>query len=277
MQQLDVEKAVDAVLDAVAVPLAALMARLRALEERLPEKGDKGDPGEPGQPGEKGKDADPETVKELVMQAVEALQPLLIGPAGMPGEKGEPGASGDKGDDGQPGRDGIGLAAAVLDRDGELVLTMTDGSARSLGQVVGRDGRRGEDGADGKDGRDGFGFEDMTEELADDGRTIIRRYRRGEEVREFRHTFAVVLDRGVFREGSEYIPGDGVTWAGSFWIAQEKTGDKPDDGKGWRLAVKRGRDGRHGKDGEKGERGLEGKIPRNPAVQANGEPGAQQW
>jgi integrin beta 3 len=273
MQQFDVEKAVDAVLDAVAVPLAALTARLRALEERLPEKGDRGDRGDPGEngaPGENGKDADPETVKELVMQAVEALQPLLVGTPGEPGEKGEAGEPGEKGDAGQPGekgqpgengRDGVGLAAAVIDRDGELVVTMTDGSARSLGPVIG------------KTGRDGFGFEDMTEELADDGRTIVHRYRRGEEVREFRHTFAVVLDRGVFRDGSEYFPGDGITWAGSFWIAQEKTGAKPDDGQGWRLAVKRGRDGKNGK---KGERGPDGKILRDPA-QANGEPGARQW
>ena len=42
------------------------------------------------------------------------------------------------------------------------------------------------------------------------------------------------------------MPGDGTTWGGSFWIAQGETGEKPDTGKGWRLAVKKGRDGRDG-------------------------------
>ncbi|MFC6486936.1 hypothetical protein [Nitratireductor sp. GCM10026969] len=110
----------------------------------------------------------------------------------------------------------------------------------------GRDGQDGKDGKKGKDGVDGLGFDDMTEELADDGRTIIRRYVRGDRVKEFRHSMAVVLDRGVFKEGTKYTAGDGVTWAGSFWIAQKTTTEKPDTGNGWRLAVKRGRDGKDG-------------------------------
>jgi hypothetical protein len=54
----------------------------------------------------------------------------------------------------------------------------------------------------------------------------------------------VVIDRGVWREGQEYKAGDGVTWAGSYWIAQKDTSAKPDSGDGFRLAVKRGRDGK---------------------------------
>lgn len=145
---------------------------------------------------------------------------------GAPGERGDKGERGEKGDRGDPGRDG-----AQGDR-GE----------------PGEAGPRGMLGAPGMDGIDGLGFEDMTEELDADGRTIIRRYQRGDVVKEFRHTFAVVLDRGVWREGS-YQRGDGVTWAGSFWIAQADTTDKPDSGKeGWRLAVKKGRDGRDRKE-----------------------------
>src|ERR1044072_8144951 len=95
----------------------------------------------------------------------------------------------------------------------------------------------------GPPGKDGLGFEDMTEELSEDGRTIIRRYVRGDVVKEFRHTFSVILDRGVWQEEKDYSQGDAVTWAGSLWIAQRKTNGKPGVGdSGWRLAVKRGAD-----------------------------------
>lgn len=67
----------------------------------------------------------------------------------------------------------------------------------------------------------------------------------------------VVLDRGVYSADTKYQKGDGVTWAGSWWIAQvdeptEKPGEPPAGAptgyKGqWRLAVKRGRDGKDAK------------------------------
>lgn len=135
-------------------------------------------------------------------------------------------------------KDGVGVAGAMIDRVGNLVLTLTDGTTRELGLVVGKDAEPARDGAD------GFGFEDMEEELADDGRTIVRRYRRGDEVKEFRHSMAVVLDRGVYKAGQEYEPGDAVTFGGSLWIAQAKTTEKPEGGDAWRLAVKKGRDGK---------------------------------
>ncbi|UJF37672.1 hypothetical protein JKV45_21415 [Pseudomonas aeruginosa] len=62
----------------------------------------------------------------------------------------------------------------------------------------------------------------------------------------------VVIDRGVFKAGSEYKSGDGVTWGGSYWIAQKDAPEgKPGEpgSEGWRLAVKKGRDGKDGKNG----------------------------
>lgn len=234
MQQLDVNHMVDAVLDAVAVPLTAFAERIKALEAQQPAKGDKGDPGQPG-------------------------------------ERGEPG---------QSGRDGAGLAAAVIDRDGELVVTMTDGSARLLGPVLGRDGRRGEDGAngsDGNDGRDGFGFDDLTVEH-DGNRTVILRFARDGHAREFSLCFPMQIYRGVFSQGDRYQHGDLVTWGGSVWHCNTDTDEKPGEAtKAWTLAVKRGRDGKNGKDGEKGERGLPGKDSSRDLVHANGEPGARSW
>jgi hypothetical protein len=157
----------------------------------------------------------------------------LDGKDGAPGQDGIDGKEGAIGEKGDRGRDGVGLAGALIGRDGQLLVTLSNGDILDLGPVS---------------GKDGLGFEDMTEELADDGRTIIRRYQRGDQVKEFRHTFAIVLDRGIWKDGT-YQVGDGVTWGGSFWIAQKQTTLKPqtpeahDD---WRLAVKKGRDGKDG-------------------------------
>ncbi|MCV4343241.1 phage portal protein [Pseudomonas capsici] len=72
----------------------------------------------------------------------------------------------------------------------------------------------------------------------------------GAEIRK-RLDLPVMIYRGVFSPG-EYLPGDTVTWAGSLWHCDESTCDKPGElgSKGWRLAVKRGRDGKNGVDGK---------------------------
>lgn len=59
--------------------------------------------------------------------------------------------------------------------------------------------------------------------------------------------FDMVIDKGVYKHGSDYEVGDGVTWAGSYWIAQRMAPErKPGEGDDWRLAVKRGRDASRG-------------------------------
>ena len=133
-------------------------------------------------------------------------------------------------------KDGIGMAGGFVDHDGVLVLTGTDGSIHKQCRVVGIDGK------DGAPGAPGLGFDDL--DVVHDGeRNLTLRFMRGDQIREFSIVLPAVLDRGVWREG-EYQKGDAVTWAGSLWIAQQDTSEKPDAGKGWRLAVKRGRDGK---------------------------------
>lgn len=71
-------------------------------------------------------------------------------------------------------------------------------------------------------------------------------------IKEF--VLPIVIDRGVYRPEQKYAKGDGVTFGGSFWIAQvdeptEKPGipapGTPTGATGeWRLAVKKGRDGK---------------------------------
>lgn len=235
----------------VAKSLADLAARVDALEKREPVPGPKGEKGDPGEPGPAGPAGEPGALGEKGERGEKGEQ----GPKGDPGE---PGPAGKDGRDGKDGKDGVGLADAVIDRDGQLVVTMTDGRAKALGIVVGKDGAPGERGADGRDGKDGLGFDDLSVEQRDD-RTFVFRFARGEQVKEFAFSVPVVIDRGVYRPENAYAKGDGVTWGGSFWIAQKDTSEKPGDGDGWRLAVKKGRDGRDGKDGERGERGPEGK------------------
>src|SRR3546814_12478140 len=44
----------------------------------------------------------------------------------------------------EKGAPGVGLAGAMIDRDGNLVVTTSDGQAHNLGLVVGKDGKPGE-------------------------------------------------------------------------------------------------------------------------------------
>jgi hypothetical protein len=156
------------------------------------------------------------------------------------GEPGERGASGAQGPPGEPGREG---------RDG-------------LPGVPGPDGRDGKNGLDGKDGRDGLGFDDMEEEILDGGRVLIRRYRQGERVKEFRHVLATMIYRGPYEHGMQYARGDVVTYGGSMFVAKRETAIKPETDD-WQLAVKKGLPGMRGKDGERGPPGPSGRDGRD--------------
>jgi hypothetical protein len=170
-------------------------------------------------------------------------------PQGEKGEQGERGEKGETGADGSNGRDGAGIVDGFVSRDGHLIATLSDGSTRDFGEIIGKDGR---DGKDGKRGKDGFGFDDMDVCVLDDDRTIELSFRRGEDEKAFTLKWPTIIDRGPFKidRGLPYESGDGVTWGGQFYICNEQTNDKPDlskDGKPWRLAVRKGRDGKDAK------------------------------
>lgn len=97
-----------------------------------------------------------------------------------------------------------------------------------------------------KDGRDALPLDSFDMELAEDGRTVTLKMQAGDTVMEKSLRIATVLDRGPYRGEAQYEKGDAVTHGGSLWIAQA---DGPEGapglgGKGWRLAVKKGRDGK---------------------------------
>lgn len=228
-------------------------------------QGEKGDPGRDGAPGADGRDADPDQISAEVERQIAAL----VIPKG---EKGDPGEPGPQGEQGVPGRDGAGLAGAMINRDGELVLTLSDGTTKEMGVIVGRDGEPGEKGLDGKDGRDGadgkdgLSFADFLFDLEYDGeRAVTMKWSDAAGKTVTRDiVLPAVIDRGVYKAGQSYERGDAVSFGGSIWIAQKDTAAKPGNGESsWRLAVKHGRDGRDGKDGDRGPEGPPGRPGRD--------------
>lgn len=218
----------------VAAATAPLLRRIEALEARQPERGEKGDRGETGV-GMAGAMIDRSGVLVLTLSngEVRELGPV-VGKDGRDGIDGKDGADGTPGADGRDGIDGKDGAPGKDGKDGVDGLSGKDG----------RDGADGEKGVDGKDGRDGFSLTDFEIVQDQDPRVVTLAFGQDINRKTAELRFPVIIDRGVWKEG-EYDAGDGVTWGGSWWIAQRSTSAKPDSpDSGWRLAVKKGRDGK---------------------------------
>ena len=160
--------------------------------------------------------------------------PGPAGEIGPEGKRGEPGEKGEKGERGEPGKSG----------------------AVGPPGVDGKDGERGLKGEPGRNATDLTLLQEMIEQRVeraidaitmmtpDRGRTFIICFG-GTVKREIKT--ALVLDAGLWKEGTVYAAGDGVTMGGQFYIAQVETKTKPhtrEAGDDWRLAIKRGADGR---------------------------------
>jgi hypothetical protein len=154
------------------------------------------------------------------------------------------------------GRNGADLVGCFIDKNGDLTLTLSNGEVKNVGHVVGYDGadvdmesirqridKMFSEWPKPKDGADGLGFDDLLFEY-DGEKTITLKFAKGDRIKEFSFVMPVVIDKGVFKEGQAYAPGDGCTWDGCFWICQNETSEKPGTGKGWRLAIKKGRNGK---------------------------------
>lgn len=189
--------------------------------------------------GVDGKDADPEALDALKADN-EALRAEVKALADKPAPKLMVDADGELilAQDGEMqklgrvrGKDGSGFKAAEIDGDGVLVLRKDDGEPVRVGVVK---------------GRDGMGFDDL--DVAYDGeRGLTFTMTRGDVAKSFEVNMPLVIDRGVFKSGTTYAPGDATTFGGSLWIAKRETDARPETDDSWRLAVKRGRDGRDGK------------------------------
>jgi hypothetical protein len=202
--------------------LGTLIARIKTIEAKgidnaIPQKAEPGPRGESGETGPQGE------------RGAEGGQ----GPQGERGEQGEPG---------ERGREGTGIAGAAITREGELMLTLTDGVVLMPGRV---------------DGRDGLSIEDLAIEY-DGERTMTLVFSRGERRKEIPVTFPWMIYRGVFEAGRDYARGDTVTRNGSMYHCNvPATAAAPGDGSAdWTLTVKHGRDGRSGRDGVLHERSV---------------------
>jgi integrin beta 3 len=103
------------------------------------------------------------------------------------------------------------------------------------------------------------GIDEVKEEYADYGRTIIRKvvYSDG-KVQETRTTTNMIIHRGVWTKRL-YEVGDICTWNGSMWHCEKSmTEAQPGTSPDWKLVVKAGRDGKEGKPGDRGEKGERG-------------------
>jgi hypothetical protein len=200
-------------LDIVAERTAVLEKRIAELEARPTEKGEPGDRGADGAQGPRGPEGPP-------------------GPQAEPGPPGPQGEAGAQGEAGVRGRDGIGIAGAAITREGELMLTLSDGVVLTPGRV---------------DGRDGLSIEDLSVEY-DGERTLTLVFSRGERRKDIPIMFPWMIYRGVFEPGRSYARGDTVTLNGSLYHCNTPTEARPGDGADWTLAVKHGRDGRPGRD-----------------------------
>lgn len=170
-------------------------------------------PAEPGAPGLDGSSVSVDDVRPLIEEAVAKAVAEIPAP-----------------------KDGVGLAGALIDRVGNLVLTLTDGATKSLGLVIGKDGAP---------GRDAFGLDDF--EVIDGHEAFTLRFVRGDAVKEFTLAKPTLADhyRGVWKQGP-HKAGSIVTWGGSIWLAKRDTEDRPESSDAWSLIVKKGRDGRDG-------------------------------
>lgn len=179
------------------------------------------------------------------------------GPAGGKGFEAVEGPPGRDGLEGPPGRDALDLEIlSMIDPDRKY---QRHTYARHKGGIFhafrATDPLR--DSAEDKAGWECMvnGIDEEFEEALDEGRTLVRttRYSDGRELVRVIRT-ALVIDRGIFKAGTDYAKGDGVTFGGSYWIKQaDGAVGKPGEDSGWRCAVKRGRDGK------------DGKLPEEPA------------
>lgn len=174
----------------------------------------------------------------------------------------------------------IDITDSMIDRNNDLILTFSNGTTKNVGRIVGRDGVDGKDGIDGKDGRDGldgvgrpgedgrdgFGFDDLDVSLMDDKRTVMFRFTKGENVKEFPIKFPNSIFRGAYAPEMVYEEGDEVAFLGATYHANAETvGNPPGSSDFWTQKAAPGRSvrGPRGIAGKDGTNGTNGKDLRS--------------
>ena len=148
------------------------------------------------------------------------------------------GASGERG---EKGMDGAGIADLLIDRDGALVATMTDGRMKSLGLVVGKDGQN---------GRDGLSVESLDRTYDAETHEVVERFVAAGQTKELRYPAGGIRHGGYWREGTKAVAGETWTDKSIAWIAVKATTTRPAiDSPDWQIFANKGRDGDNGRNG----------------------------
>ncbi len=239
--------------------LEAVKLMLEALVKTMPAPAD-GKDGQHGKDGVDGKDGTSITlddVRPVLDGAINAMREesaRVIDAAikSIPVPKdGEPGKDGLRGVDGKPGEkgvDGVGVAGAMIDRDGNLMATLSNGEVKNLGPVVGKNGT---------DGVDGVGFESFDLEYISETHEIAIKASAVGRVKELRYPAGGIRPAGYWREGTKAKAGEAWVHDGSTYYAKSDTSAKPDSkSDDWIIGARRGRDG------ERGEKGAPAELPK---------------
>lgn len=141
-------------------------------------------------------------------------------------------------------KDGLGVAGAMIDRDGALQITLTNGHVKNLGKVVG------------DDGEDGLSLDTFELEYLPESHEIQLKATAAGRVKELRYPAGGIRPAGYWREGTKAVAGEAWVHDGSLWIAIKSTPTKPAAGMDdWIIAARKGRDG------ERGAKGTDGAPP----------------
>ncbi|CAN7677803.1 hypothetical protein LJR039_005414 [Pseudorhodoferax sp. LjRoot39] len=139
------------------------------------------------------------------------------------------------GKDGENGKDGVGLAGAMIDRAGELLVTLTNGTVKSLGPVVGKDG---------KDGTDGISLDAFEMEYLEESHEVRIKAACAGRTKEVRFPAGGIRPAGYWRDGGTAKACEAWVHNGSTWYAKRDTTAKPDTGSDdWIVGARKGRDG----------------------------------
>lgn len=184
-----------------------------------------------------GKDADPEVIRQMVKDAVSSIPAPKDGRDADPVSDDQVAAQVTKylqSNPPQKGEDGVGLAGAMIDRSGALIITTTKGQVIDLGKVVG------------EDGKDGISFETVSGEYEVE-RGFVLRVGHGERVKEL--VLPYMVNRGFWTAGVKTLAGQNITHDGALWIAKRDTCAEPTlaNSADWQLAARKGRDGKDGR------------------------------
>lgn len=128
--------------------------------------------------------------------------------------------------------DPVGVAGAMIDRDGALQITLSNGEVKNLGRV------------EGKDGADGLSLESFDLQYIEETHEVELRAVCGARSKSLRFPAGGIRPAGYWRDGTKAQANEAWVHDGSMYIAKRATSAKPESkSDDWLIAARRGRDG----------------------------------